>query len=315
MAPLQRLPISISALLVTALLAACGGGGGTGTVTPTTPVAVVPGAPALSGNTATDGFNWFNFRRGQLSLAPLTRNAAIDLAAQNHSNYMLLNTAKPDSSLHTETVGKAGFTGVGMQARLAAAAYDQPQQGYYGGEVIAASSIPGGDVLAEELITAIYHRFDIFDPTIKEAGSGATITASGLTYFTTNFAARGGNGPGVGAGKIAAYPFSGQTNVLTFFMSNTETPDPVPETDEVGYPISVHADHGSPIVVSAFTVNARGGSPLPVKSILPGSAFTPVSAAAIVPMARLSAKTVYDVNFSGKVNGIAVNQSWSFTTR
>ncbi|MEC5163471.1 MULTISPECIES: CAP domain-containing protein [unclassified Janthinobacterium] len=315
MAPLQRLSISISALLATGLLAGCGGGGG-GAVTPTTPVVVVEaGAPVLTGDTATDGYNWFNFRRKQMGLSQLTRSTALDGVTQGHSNYMRLNTAKPDASLHNQTSGNPGFTGVDLKARLTAASYDVPQQGYFASEVIAAASTPAGEVLAEELVTAIYHRFAVFEPALKEAGAGARMTSSGLTYFTTNFGARGGIGPGVGTGKIASYPFAGQINVQTFFLSDTEAPDPIPDKNEVGYPISVHADYNTPIVVSSFTLNPRGGAKLEVKYIAPDSDYTPVSAAAIVPMSRLSAKTVYDVSFSGTVGGAQVTQNWSFTTR
>ncbi len=310
MASLKHWHLSTSALLVAGLLSACGGGGGggTGTVTPTVPV-------VISGNTATEGFNWFNFRRGQLGLSTLTRNALIDKATQNHADYMKANTANPDSSLHNETSGKPGFTGTNWVARLAAVSYDEPVLGFVGSEVIAAAGTQAGEELAEELITAIYHRFDIFEPMVKEGGSGASVTASGYTYFSTNFTARNGLGAGLQAGKIVAYPFSGQTNVLVSFLSDTESPDPVAETNEVGYPISVHANGSSTMLVATFTVRPRGGSNLVVKSILPGAAFTPTSAAAIIPMTRLSAKTTYDVAFTGTVDGAAVTQNWSFTTR
>lgn len=307
MAPLKRWHLSTLTLLLAGLLSACGGASGD--------AAAEVGAPALNSNAATDGFNWFNFRRGQLGLPALTRNALLDQATQHHSDYMTANIANPDPSLHDETPGKTGFTGAGIAERLAAVSYDQPQQGYYGAEVIAAAGTQAGEVLAEELVTAIYHRFDVFEPTMKAAGAGASTNASGYTYFTCDFTARGGLGPGIAAGTIAVYPFAGQTNVLASFLSDTESPDPVPETNEVGYPISVHANYPGKIVVTAFTVRARGGSDLPVKSLLPGSAYTPTSAAAIIPMARLNAQTVYDVSFTGTVDGAPLNQNWSFTTR
>jgi len=42
---------------------------------------------------------------------------------------------------------------------------------------------------------------------------------------------------------------------------------------------------------------------------------TPTSAAAIIPLTALAARTTYDVQFAGTVDGTPVNRAWSFTTR
>lgn len=42
---------------------------------------------------------------------------------------------------------------------------------------------------------------------------------------------------------------------------------------------------------------------------------TPSSVAAIVPLDVLAEGTTYDVRFSGIVDGLSVDRSWSFTTR
>ena len=65
--------------------------------------------------------------------------------------------------------------------------------------------------MAEELITAIYHRFVIFEPIFKELGSGAATTSAGYTYFTTDFAAN--NGYGAGISGLVVWPYSGQVSV------------------------------------------------------------------------------------------------------
>jgi hypothetical protein len=93
----------------------------------------------------------------------------------------------------------------------------------------------------------------------------------------------------------------------------------VANQDEVGYPISVHADSGrggAGVVVRSFTVAPRGGSAL--STLLLSSATdsrTTSSAAAIIPLAPLRRGTVYDVSFDGSVNGVAAPRTWSFTTR
>lgn len=318
--PFSVMPAAVPvAVLIAALLAGCGGGGGGGgttAVSSTTPSTLPqePGAPTLTGNTATDGYNWINYRRAQLGLSVLTRNSQIDAAALGHSNYLRLN----NTVSHEQTAGAPGFTGATLADRLNAAGYALTG-GFAYGEVIAATSNTSGFYQAEELITAIYHRFVMFEPIFKEVGTGATSVSNGSTYFTADLTARNGLGPGIGAGRLVNYPANNQTNVPTIFFSDTESPDPVPNQNEVGFPISVHADTGrggAGVVVRSFTVTPRGGSALGTRLLSQATdSLTAPSAAAIIPLAPLRAGTVYDVSFDGTVDGVAAPRTWSFTTR
>ncbi|WP_338768127.1 CAP domain-containing protein [Massilia sp. METH4] len=306
---------AVAALMLAAMLAGCGGDGGGRTPLATegaSPVAPVgqQGAPTASGDTAADGFAWFNYRRGQIGLAALTRNSLIDTAAAGHSNYLRLN----NTVSHDQVRGNAGFTGVKLRDRLVAAGYTPAGQ-YAFGEVISGAGDRSGFFHAEELITAIYHRFLVFEPVFREMGVGSASTAS-YTWFTTNFAASNGYGPGVARGSVATYPASGQAAVPVNFMSDSESPDPVPNLNEVGYPISVHANISSVLAVTGFTVRPRGGADLPVRLLAKAvDTHTPESAAAIVPLARLNSGTTYDVSFSGTVDSVPVTRNWSFTTQ
>lgn len=321
---------TLPALLAALLLAACGGGGGgddktavssggesqTETAASSTTAAELiasePNAPTVTGNTATDGFNWFNFRRQQIGVQQLARNGRVDAAAQGHSDYQRVNNV----ITHEQTPGKPGFTGIELGDRLAAAGYEfSPSGGYAYGEVISSTFSTSGIEAAEDLIAAIYHRFVIFEPMFKEAGAGAATVTGGNTYFTTNFTANGLN-TGLGSGKLVIYPYADQNNVARNFMSDNEEPDPVPDRNEVGYPISIHADIMGNVTVSEFSVRPRGGATLPVRLLSSaGDPQTPSSAAAIVPLSPLSPKTTYDVQFSGTVDQQPVSRSWSFTTR
>jgi uncharacterized protein YkwD len=327
---------------VTALaLAACGGGGGDGgsdTVqppptgntppppsptptppvipeplpTPVTPTPVAPGAPVLTGNIAFDGREWINFRRTQVGMATLARSNVIDIAAQGHSDYQRVN----NTITHDQTPGREGFTGAKLIDRLQSAGYvfnTRSSRAY--GEVISATNNGSGQYMAEELITAIYHRFVIFEPVFKEIGTGAATTSAGYNYFTANFTANNGYGTGLARGEVAVWPFSGQTAVPRNFFSDTESPDPVPDRNEVGYPISVHANIDATIEVTSFSVRPRGGADMAVRLLTHANdAHTGQSSAAIVPLARLAAGTVYDVSFAGTVGGTPVSRTWSFTT-
>lgn len=328
----QRLRVGsgMAAAALAVLLTACGGGGGgdsggastpapvsntpAGAVTGTAPtLASTTGAPALTGDIATDGFNWFNFRRAQAGLPALARNSLIDLAALNHSRYQQVNGVIS----HDEVAGNPGFTGTNVLNRLTAAGYQFNRSASLAyGEVIAGGSGLNGFGLAENLITGIYHRFAVFEPVFKEAGAGNAVAPNGYAYLTSDLTANNGFGPGLGRGRVVVYPFASQTGVSTWFPSNEEVPDPVPNQDVVGYPISVHADITAKLVVNSFTVRPRGGSDLAVRLLTAATdTDTPTSAAAIIPLAVLAAGTVYDVTFTGTADGTTASRSWSFTTQ
>lgn len=306
------------ALALLLALAGCGGGGsdGGGSAGGAPPASssnlpAEPGAPALTGNAALDGFNWINFRRAQLGVAVLSRNTMLATAAQGHADYQRIN----NTVTHIQTPGLPGFTGATLADRLANAGYVLVRPYAYG-EIISATASTSGFVLAEELVTAIYHRFVMFEPVFKEMGTGAALGSGNYSYFTCDMAANNGYGIGLGGGRALGYPVNGQTQVPTSFMSNNETPDPVPDLNEVGYPISMHADITASMTVQSFTVRPHGGAPLATRLLSHATdAETPTSAAAIVPLAVLQPGTTYDVAFSGAVDGVPLSRSWSFTTR
>lgn len=320
-------------LLVAALASGCGGGGGggggdtgsadrTGNLQPGSvvsdggvPLSVLneAGAPRQTGDMATDGFNWFNFRRQQMGLAAVARNAQVDKAALAHSNYQGVN----DFITHDEVSTRRGFTGATVFERLQSAGYALPASNYAFGEVISATGDRSGVNAAEELITAIYHRFVIMEPKFLEAGAGAAAGSSGYTYFTTNFATRTLNQGGLGNGGLVTYPFNGQQNLPIVFYSNQEQPDPVPDRNEVGYPVSVHADISSTLTVGSFTISPRGRAPLSTLLLTydKDKNIAEPSVAAIIPVDVLQPQTDYDVRFIGRVDNVAVDRSWSFRTR
>ncbi len=315
-------------LLMVGLVAGCGGGGGGGGDTPTTiqpgsvtgdstnlPAGAITeaGAPQATGVMATDGFNWFNFRRQQMGLAPMARNSLIDKAAQAHSDYQAVN----DTITHDEVSTRRGFTGASVIDRLRAAQYQFPASNYAFGEVISATADTNGVSAAEDLIAAIYHRFVIFEPKFLETGAASATSGSGYTYFTTNFATRTLNQGGLGGGRLVTYPVQDQQNLPTVFYSNQEEPDPVADRNEVGYPVSVHADITSVLAVQSFTISPRGGAALSTKLLRyeTDRNISEPSVASIIPLAVLQAQTVYDVRFAGSVDGVPVTLAWSFRTR
>lgn len=315
--PAKRFGAALGAAI---LLSACGGGADGGNANGAADAsgssgfsAVDASAPLLTNNVATDGFNWINYRRSQAGVGALTRNSLLDRAAQAHSDYQRLN----NTVTHSEESNRAGFTGVTLEDRVRAAGYKLVPN-YASGEIIAASANNTGFFMAEELVTAIYHRFVMFEPLFREMGAGAATGAASYVYFTTNLGATNGYSPGLPSHAIVSWPFDGQTAVPTTFASNFEEPDPVPDINEVGYPISVHANLTEPIAVKDFTVRVRGAAgSLATRLLAKGQDpnTTMASVAAIVPLAPLAARTTYEVSFNGTVGGAAVSKTWSFTTK
>lgn len=300
-----------SSLLLLALLTACGGGSDNNTPAASSalPAAqpVEVGAPQATGNTATDTFNWFNFRRKQAGAPSVARNGALDVAAQGHSIYQQQNAV----ITHVQRAGNPGFTGVTLGDRLQAAGYNFTRAG----EVLVATGSPQGGAPAEALLAAIFHRFIVLEPRFRDVGMGAASVTDGYTYVTADFAT---NGPAAALppGSVIAYPFAGQQHIATTFYSDREAPDPVPDRDAVGYPVSVQAGLDSTLTVESFTIAPHGQAPLAVQMLTNAlNSEVPASAAAIIPLNILAPATTYDVQFVGRANGGPVSLSWSFTTQ
>jgi uncharacterized protein YkwD len=271
-------------------------------------------APTLTNNIAVDGRAWLNYRRSQIGLSTLTEDTTVDRVAQGHSDYQRLNNIVT----HDQVRGRPGFTGVTLEDRFKAAGYSFGNTNAIG-EVIAATPNQTGFFMAEQLITAIYHRFVIFEPVFQQVGTGAATGAGGYAYLTADFVTNNGYGTGLPAATLAAWPFDGQTGVPIDFLSDSEEPDPVPDLNQVGYPISVHTNLSRKLTVQSFTVRPRsGGADLQTRLLTKDR--DPVntssqSVAAIIPLGPLAANTRYDVSFSGAIDGNAVSKTWSFTTK
>ena len=269
-------------------------------------------APTLTNNIAVDGRAWLNYRRSQIGLSTLADDTTVDRVAQGHSDYQRLN----NTVTHDQVRGQPGFTGVTLEDRFKAAGYNFGSTNAIG-EVIAATSNQTGFYMAEQLITAIYHRFVIFEPVFQQVGTGAATLSSGYGYFTADFVTNNGYGTGLPATTLATWPFDGQTDVPINFLSDSEEPDPVPDVNEVGYPISVHTNLTRELTVQSFTVRPRsGGANLPTRLLVKAqdANTTSSSVAAIIPLGPLATNTRYDVSFSGTIDGTAVSRTWSFTT-
>jgi hypothetical protein len=122
----HRIAALSGALALSLLVSACGGGGNGYSNAPPAAVYVPPptlgpnstqplaapgysiSPPVATGDTATDGYAEFNYRRQQAGLSAVARNGNIDTAAVGHSNYQNVN----DVITHTQDSSKPAYTGV-----------------------------------------------------------------------------------------------------------------------------------------------------------------------------------------------------------
>ncbi len=269
------------------------------------------GAPAPTGDVAADGVRWLNFRRAQAGMPALRRDPQLDLAAERHAHYQQLN----DVVTHAEDSSKADFVAATASERLRAAGFPLLTMAFADGEVIAANGVPDGFAAVEGLLGAIYHRYVVLEPIFNAVGAGAAHRSGSFHWLTMNLVGIKGS-TGIAKGSIAVWPLPSQTKVRTNFFSDQETPDPVPQVDEVGYPVSVHANLNTVLQVDRFALSDPDGQSVEVRQLdAAADRDTPSSAAAIIPLQPLRAGTTYSVSFAGRVDGQAVERRWQFTTR
>jgi len=106
--------------------------------------------------------------------------------------------------------------------RLVAAGYQFGQTSYAYGEASASTDSADGIHAVEELITAIYHQYAIFEPMFKEIGVSVSTVDGGNTYFTSDF---GSNGltTGLDNGNFVVWPYANQQNVPTIYLPKKKT--------------------------------------------------------------------------------------------
>jgi hypothetical protein len=244
-----------------------------------------------------------NELRAAAQLAPLTGDAAISRAAENHSRYWTLNPAPEETlSYHDETPGRPGFTGESPTDRFA----------YVGVSCGSEIMFPGVSEPIDGWAATVYHRGLLLDPTNARAGGGIV-----------------GDGPAVMNGARAAgllvaptgFPQGRYDGPLSFAG---EAPDPAvacrrskqPVGKPFGVTVTVWAPSGS---LSGLEVRPRGGSRLKGCVLEDGfmqGGFTAAPALHLLPPAPLRAGTTYDVSARWTPVADAASRpvAWSFTT-
>jgi uncharacterized protein YkwD len=304
----------ISALLA-AVLAGCGGGGGGdsgtggGGTTPTNPTGTdlqtsVPAPTYAAGSPELDAWNVLQQARDACGFGMLAQDTRLDAAAKAHANYLSLNNTME----HTETPGQPGFTGATPADRAKAQGFS----GTYVSELLAFRA--SGRLSMEELLAVPYHLRNATDTGYRFVGFAFKAGARNMLAVMPGRVDL--QGQKLGKGVVANYPCENAQNVSNAWLG--ENPDPFPDlaSQYKGTSIVLRADQGSNLTIANFSVTkvSTGGS-ITFRTITKqsdaNSRFGSHEFVA-VPVSALDVGETYSVTYSGDLDGVKVQKTFTF---
>lgn len=332
--------------IAAALLSACGGGSTVpGATTPPPPVVVTPPPPTVTppnlqttvpaptyaaGSPQLQAFNEINGVRQAVGLGLLAQNTQLDTAAFNHASFIATNINNNSAVFsHTEIATLPGFTGLNPSDRTTFTGY-----GSQAGEELTLDVPPINGVVQPSpvmgLLNSVYHRAGLLDQCYRDVGIGEATQINQYGFPFTPFVIELGskNGCQTNASNfVLHYPLTGQTNVPLF--AGGEAPNPYPnlpllngsaDTSTISSPISVASANGTTLTLTSIAVTEQNSSvQIPMNVITAQNDINPALARSnwlyFYGNSPFKPKTTYNVNFVGAVNGVTINQNWSFITQ
>jgi hypothetical protein len=296
------------------------------------------------------GLEHLNTLRQKSGLMPLQENRRLSKAASSHAHYLVLH----QEIGHLEQRNRKGYTGKTPSDRVV-------YQGYDSKDVMenVAVNAQNGTAAVDELLAAIYHRFVFLNFDKDQIGVGRASTKSAkrtknayvykLGSSKLNALCRRAFIPVRGNlylkdvcknseslipqelyekkqkeikyrnAKVVLHPYPGQKEVKPAFYN--EEPDPLPDYDVSGYPVSVEFSdlYYKSIRLKSFRLFDDENREIPMRRILT-HANDPhhrlkKTQFALMPIKRLEYETDYKAEFEAVVDGEPYHRSWEFTTR
>jgi len=294
--------------------------------------------------------NYLNYLRNKAGMISLEYNPLLAKAAYNHSKFIAQNYLSPT---HYESQNYPYFTGVTPSDRAIYVGY----LSQFVLENFSVGSKSWQDSI-DSLFGAIYHRFGFLDFSINEIGFGydknerykyKTVYVYDMGnsllnnlcskyidfesgYYYTNVCADNSKkipkddylktqtqiqkqNP-----KVVVYPPNNSNNIPPAFFS--EIPDPLPDYDVSGYPISIEFNpfyfNENDINLLSFEIRDKNGNILDTVYIDSRNDINhkfPKMAYAIFPKKRLEWNSRYFVRAKFYINGEEKTFKWSFKTR
>ncbi len=288
-----------------------------------------------------------NTIREAMQMQRLSFNSHLEVAAQLHADYLVANHA----SSHDEIAGYKYFRGVKPLDRALKAGYSSS----YISENLSTKNWDAEDSI-NGLFSAIYHRFGFLSPSIDELGVGVTQQSnetqnSAFVYVMGNselnrlctmksFSGFGKYVFGVCREKehriaekkfkealnfnkknnpqIILYPYNGQSEVPPAFYA--EVPDPLPEYDVSGFPVSIEFNDYFFHDVTLYSFELFKGKErvnnvqLMDKNSDPHMRFTDKQFA-LFPLDRLAYDHTYTAVVAYSSKGVNKEIRWTFNTK
>lgn len=286
-----KLPIT---LLASVLLASCGGGGGTATITPPVtsafygtcgasstvsqaaaqalcmPVSVpivtsIPATTYAAGSQEKAAFDYLNNARSTCGFGLLAQDTRLDAAAANHANYQVTNAFG-----HYETQGLLGFTGVTPTDRAAFVGYiGEVNEGTTGD--LAGLNTNSFVNLTRELLSAPYHMRSLMygwkdvGVSLKQRQAGSAYAVNINPGFRSTESKQQPS-----SGTVLTYPCQGTVDTATSMIN--EDPWPIPgRTSAIGQSVLVQVAEGSTLVLNTYAMTRVGGPGIDAGTVANGS--------------------------------------------
>ena len=292
------------------------------------------------------GYTTLDRIRSAAGLQGFERNEHLEAAAHAHAEYLVHNHEES----HYEMEGHPGFTGQSHVER----ALKQGYHSKYSSENLSTKNLTVSSSI-DGLFSAIYHRFAFLDPTMDEIGIGIaqdqnntantayvyvmgnrglnshctypTQMKSGKYWRVCNDPSKmiwereykeAINTPKRFAPKLIRYPYDNQEEIPPVFYN--EEPDPLPDYDVSGFPISVTFNDyyfKKPKVLS-FELRDQNGKSIETRYLDaandPNARLKPLQFA-LLPLKRLDYDTMYQVRLGYEDRGKVKVAKWQFHTR
>ncbi len=263
------------------------------------------GTIQTSNNSYSDPIQTLNNLRAIYGLNRLYENRQLAFAAEKHA-YYLKGQNQPS---HYEESNQPNYFGKDPMERALKSEYSNTS--FSVGEVLAFYDGERSNDI-EKFLVAIYHRFLILEPKYNEVGSHY-IKNGTTNIIEIMLGVRNDMSNNI---QTSYYPYDNQIDIPLLFYPSQEIPNPMPEREIVGYPITFQISSGNKLDIVSFNLYDDKGNNLDGK-IMNTSTDEHITESqfGFIPYNKFRENTKYTVNISGYINGSPFSKRWSFTTK
>lgn len=258
-----------------------------------------------SNNSYSDPVQTLNNLRAIYGLNTLYENRQLAFAAEKHA-YYLKGQSQPS---HFEDSSQPNYFGKDPMDRALKSSYSNTS--FSVGEVLAFYDGERNNDI-EKFLVAIYHRFLILEPKYNEVGSYYLKNGS-TNIIEIMLGVRNSSSTNI---QTSYYPYDNQIDIPLLFYPSQEIPNPMPERDVVGYPITFQVTSGNKLDIVSFNLYDDKGNNLDGKIMNTSTdEHLTESQFGFIPYNKFNENSRYTANISGYINGSPFSKRWSFTTK